>query len=155
MTAPPTSPPKSPWGSGKSFSSVVSAASTLSPEEQAAEAKRQQERKRAEELANQAKLDQALAAKVVNWAMAWIQTNGDKLPNGGPTYSSSPVSMGVWSIVRVLWTQKSDDSFDYRVRGPVRKGKTHVHAGEPVGNLERFVRKSQFRGVDLHVLVNF
>jgi hypothetical protein len=154
MTAPPTAPP-SAWGSGKSFANILSSKSTLTPEEQAAEAKRQQERKHAEQLANQARIEQALATKVVTWATEWIKTNGDKLPNGGPTFSESPVSMVVWGIVTTKWEQKSDQSFNFRVRGPTRKGKSHVHAGESVGNLERFVRKTGYRGVDLHVLVNF
>lgn len=154
MTAPPTAPP-SAWGSGKPLTNILSSKSTLTPEEQAAEARRQQERKRAEELANQARIELVLATKVVTWATEWIKTNGDKLPNGGPTYSGSPISMAVWGIVTAKWTAKSDKSFDFRVRGPTRKGKSHVHAGESVGNLERFVKSTDYRGVDLHVLVNF
>ena len=155
MTAPnvaETAPSKpSPWGAFK-FKPIT-------PEEQKALDAQAKAKAEAAELQKAATMKEGLAQAVVKWGTKWIAENGDKLPNGGPTYTGAPISRAVWDRVTVLWAALSDGSYEYATRGPRVKragkgGGEHLLAGENVGNLERFsLGVSRYRGVDLHVIV--
>ena len=155
MTAPnvteSTPKPASPWGAFKF--------KPLTDEEQKAVAAQQKAKAEAAELQKAATMKEAIAQAVVKWGTKWIAENGDKLPNGGPTYTGAPISREVWDRVTVLWAALSNGTYEYATRGPRVKragkgGGEHLLAGENVGNLERFsLGVSRFRGVDLHVIV--
>ena len=155
MTAPnvaeSVTPKPSPWGAFKF--------KPLTPEEQTALDAQAAQKKKAAELQEAAKMQEGLAQAVVKWGTKWIAENGDKLPNGGPTYTGAPVSRAGWDRVTVLWAALSDGTYEYATRGPRVKragkgGGEHLLAGENVGNLERFsLGATRYRGVDLHVIV--
>src|SRR5699024_9240763 len=113
----------------------------------------EKQREEASSLQKAATMKESLAQGVVNRGKKRIAADGDKLPNGGPTYTGPPVPSDEWDRAGVLWSAPSPPGDEYSTRGPTLKTGAHLPAGKSAGNLDRLsLGVTRSRGVDLHVI---